>query len=235
MTVPRNETSGRPTNDGGRSASVPFPFALVAGSRPAQGAAGASGHGRQRRQLPYRRRRRIQPTAKQPLSPPDLAHVRSHGPVAPINPQTYKLTIVNQQNKETVLSLEQLKALPDEKIMASVICAAVRRKELNALKQTKGFNTAVGGWHNGLFTGVPLHKLLKQCGVEMTPGKDQWVEFQGSENLPEGLYETCIPLHKALDPASDVLVAYEHNDEPLRHDHGHPMRIVVPGPWVADG
>jgi sulfite oxidase len=34
---------------------------------------------------------------------------------------------------------------------------------------------------------------------------------------------------KALDPAGDVLLAFEMNGAPLPPDHGFPVRVVVPG------
>lgn len=163
------------------------------------------------------------------LTPPDLAFVRSHGQCGRVLAEEFKLTVVNQEKKETVYNFEQLKALPREDVMCSAICAGMRRKELNAVKQTKGFNFAIGAWHSGIFTGIPLHHLLTINGVKEIPGRDQWVEFQGSEDLPHGKYETCVPLHRALDPANDILVAFEQNGEPLRPDHGYPVRIVVPG------
>ncbi len=42
-------------------------------------------------------------------------------------------------------------------------------------------------------------------------------------------YGTSIPLAHALDPAADVLLAWEHNGAPLSPDHGAPLRVVVPG------
>jgi DMSO/TMAO reductase YedYZ molybdopterin-dependent catalytic subunit len=45
----------------------------------------------------------------------------------------------------------------------------------------------------------------------------------------EGRYGTSIPLLVALDPAADVLLAWEHNGVPLAPDHGAPLRVVVPG------
>ena len=34
---------------------------------------------------------------------------------------------------------------------------------------------------------------------------------------------------KALDPRGDVLLAFEMNGQPLTRDHGHPLRVIVPG------
>jgi DMSO/TMAO reductase YedYZ molybdopterin-dependent catalytic subunit len=42
-------------------------------------------------------------------------------------------------------------------------------------------------------------------------------------------YGTSIPLAHALDPASDVLLAWEHNGAPLSPHHGAPLRVIVPG------
>jgi nitrate reductase (NAD(P)H) len=164
-----------------------------------------------------------------PLCPPDLAYVRSHGPVAQIKPEEWRLTIVAADGKETVFDLPTLKAMPQEDVMATAICASMRRKELNAIKPTKGFNASVGMWHTGVFTGVPLFKIFGSCGIKMTPGKEEWVEFNGSEPLPEGLYGTCCPLHRCLDPSMDVMIVFEHNHEPLRPDHGFPCRSMLPG------
>jgi hypothetical protein len=48
----------------------------------------------------------------------------------------------------------------------------------------------------------------------------------------DGSYGTSIPLSMALDPAADVMIAYEQNGEKLAPDHGYPVRIIIPG-WIG--
>jgi hypothetical protein len=41
-----------------------------------------------------------------------------------------------------------------------------------------------------------------------------------------------LPLDEAVDPAAEILIAYEMHGEPLNGDHGAPFRLVVPH-WYA--
>jgi DMSO/TMAO reductase YedYZ molybdopterin-dependent catalytic subunit len=45
-------------------------------------------------------------------------------------------------------------------------------------------------------------------------------------------FERALSLEVATDQATDVLIAYEMNGEPLRPDHGAPFRLIVPH-WYA--
>ena len=41
-------------------------------------------------------------------------------------------------------------------------------------------------------------------------------------------FERSLTLVHAADPASEILIAYEMNGEPLNPDHGAPVRLIVP-------
>src|SRR5260370_29221120 len=67
---------------------------------------------------------------------------------------------------------------------------------------------------------VPLSLLLKEAG-----GQDGGavIVAEGAETVKGA---TSIPLAKAMD---DCLVCYDQNGEPVRPQHGFPLRLIVPG------
>ena len=92
------------------------------------------------------------------------------------------------------------------------------------------------------WTGALLHEVLAQARPQAA-GVD--VRFDGADHgayhLRPVLAETdrsnvtftrSLPLSHAVDPAAEILIAYEMNGEPLPADHGAPFRIVVPH-WYA--
>jgi DMSO/TMAO reductase YedYZ molybdopterin-dependent catalytic subunit len=83
------------------------------------------------------------------------------------------------------------------------------------------------------WTGVPLRVLLAAAGVEedavdvVFTGADHGVE-RGVEQD----YRRALPLDVARGEEPEVLVAYAMNGAPLPPQHGHPLRLVVPG-WYG--
>jgi len=162
-------------------------------------------------------------------TPKEIAFVRNHGPTPRIEIQEWDLTIVSAVGEKFTFTLEDLKRMRSEKVMATCICAGIRRMEFNVAKMTKGSNYGTGVWHTGMFEGVMLRDVFTLCGIERTRGKFEWVETEGHEDLPKGKYTTCIPLERVLDYSQDVMLAYLHNGAPLMPDHGFPVRLIVPG------
>ncbi len=60
-------------------------------------------------------------------------------------------------------------------------------------------------------------------------GRDvkEWnaIDYTGKD----GSYGTSVERYKALDPASDIILAWRQNGRLLTPDHGYPLRIIIPG------
>ncbi|KAK5109055.1 hypothetical protein LTR62_007603 [Meristemomyces frigidus] len=164
------------------------------------------------------------------ITPNELHYVRNHGAVPRILWELHKLDV---ENGKLVLSMDDLKnELHSINVAVSLACDGNRRKELNMIKKSKGFNWGSGATGCAYWKGPLLMDVLLAAGVvydQRADDKQLWVNFQGADELSEGKYETCIPLGYAMDPANDVLLAYEMNDLPLPPDHGYPIRLIIPG------
>ena len=80
-----------------------------------------------------------------------------------------------------------------------------------------------------VWKGVLVRDILLKCGVKTPAQGAHHVCFLGAEVMPKGRYGTSIKWHTAMDPACDVMLAYEQNGERLTPDHGHPLRLIIPG------
>jgi sulfane dehydrogenase subunit SoxC len=72
------------------------------------------------------------------------------------------------------------------------------------------------------FTGVPLKRLLDQCGVDYK--KARYVLAEGADGSS---MTRTVPME--LIENGEVFVAYGQNGEMLRPENGYPLRLVVPG------
>ncbi len=101
----------------------------------------------------------------------------------------------------------------------------------------------------GEWTGVPLRSVLEMVGIKdgvesvYIKGHDTGRPDPTAQYLSTGRtdidvvdpgvihYDKALPLEKALDP--DTLLVWAHNGEYLRHVHGAPLRLIVPG-WSGN-
>jgi len=130
------------------------------------------------------------------------------------------------------LNMSDLRALPSTRLLVTLTCDGVRRKELNQLEHSKGINTGPAATGTSHWTGVLLVDLLRHCGVDMEQVQQQYpfVVFEGLDAAcAKGNYGTSLPSSHALDPRAQVLLAWAQNDESLTPDHGAPLRVIVPG------
>lgn len=166
---------------------------------------------------PYR------PSARTPLgesmgiiTPTSLHFTTQHNYGIPdINPAEHKLTIHGLVERPLVLTIEELKRLPSVSRIHFLECVGNRPNPNGKTVADTHGRMGCSEW-----TGVPLSVLFREVGL-----KDgaKWIIAEGSDG---GKHEKSVPLAKALD---DVLVAYGQNGEPVRPDHGFPLRLIVPG------
>jgi nitrate reductase (NAD(P)H) len=163
------------------------------------------------------------------ITPNELHYVRNHGAVPRILWEFHELDI---EDGKLVLSMDNLKNDFDPiNIAVALACDGNRRKELNLIKKSKGFNWGSGAVSCAYWKGPLLRDVLFKAGIahDMPEDKRYWVNFEGADDPSEGKYATCIPLGYAMDPTNDVILAYEMNDVPLPPDHGYPVRLMIPG------
>ena len=157
------------------------------------------------------------------ITPNGLFFSRSHGGVAHVDPNEYRLMIHGLVEKPIVLTLEELKRYPRVTRTHFIECPANggqewRGPQFNSLQFAKGFMSCAE------WTGVYLKDILKDLGLKP---EAKWMLAEGSDNSEMG---RTIPIDKVLD---DAMLVYGQNGEALRPEQGYPVRILLPG-WEGN-
>jgi len=179
------------------------------------------------------------------ITPSSLHYVRNHGACPRLTWEEHTVIVGGQVAKPMELSMNELVELaPHRELPVTLVCAGNRRKEQNMIRQTIGFNWGPCGVSTNVYKGILLRDLLLAAGVDERKTKNMHVEFIGWEDLPNKVgpgpfpeepwgklvkYGTSIPLARAMNPAYDVMIAFEANGEKLQPDHGYPVRLIIPG------
>ncbi len=145
----------------------------------------------------------------------------------------YSLTIELPDGEVRAYTLGELRArFKTHRVTAVLQCSGNRRRRHDAQRRRDQWPAVgVGAISNAEWEGVRLADVLADAGVPAAPEADDddaaemHVQFSGLE-----AYGSSIPLHVALDPRADVLLAFGMNGRPLPRDHGYPLRAVVPRP-----
>ncbi|PNH10814.1 Nitrate reductase [NADH] [Tetrabaena socialis] len=167
------------------------------------------------------------------ITPPAVHFVRNHGAAPRIPWANHRIEINGAVDKPIVLNMDDLVALPSVTFPCTLVCAGNRRKEENMLKKSIGFSWGPCATSTTYWTGVRLRDVLQLAGIKTPEQGANFVSFRGPKGeLPrgeDGSYGTSLTYFKAMDPASDVIIAYKQNHRWLTPDHGFPVRIIIPG------
>ncbi len=146
-----------------------------------------------------------------------LHYIATHrGSYVPdINPAEHRLLIHGMVDRPLILTVDEIKRFPFVTRVHFLECSGNRARPSHKTVQESHGMTSCCEW-----TGVPLSLLLKEAGVQSGA---TFVVSEGAETVKGA---TSIPLGKATD---DCLVCYGQNGEPVRPQHGFPLRFLVPG------
>ena len=171
---------------------------------------------------------RIRPTPHRPSARTPLADLvgtitptslhfttQHHYGIPDINPDEHTLMVEGLVERPLVFTMDELLRFTSVSRVSFLECVG-NRPSPNA--------ATVTGTHGRMgcseWTGVPLSVLLQAVGVK---NDAHWIIAEAADG---SRHTKSVPLAKALD---DVVVAYGQNGEPVRPDHGFPLRLVVPG------
>jgi DMSO/TMAO reductase YedYZ molybdopterin-dependent catalytic subunit len=165
------------------------------------------------------------------VTPNRLFFVRNHFEVPVLDLAHWRLTVDGCVAKPASWTWEELTALPERTVFATVECAGNGRSFLQ--QHVHGVQWGAGAVGHAEWTGVPLRLVLERAGMQASALE---VVFEGADrgsesDHPEPMhFARSLPLAKALDP--DTLLAFRMNGEMLEPSHGFPMRLFVPG-WYG--
>ena len=165
------------------------------------------------------------------LTPNPLFYVRNHFSPPSVDPAAWSLSIEGQVERPLRLTAGDLDSLPKHTVPVTLECAGNNRTDLEP--PVPGNRFRCGAIGTAIWAGPPLRSVLERAGLR--PGVVE-VLFEaadsGEPEPGEGVmpFLRSLPLEAAMHP--DTILAYEMNGEPLSYEHGHPVRLIVPG-WYA--
>ena len=162
------------------------------------------------------------------IIPNELHYIRNHGTVPNIDVNSFELEIhVNEDVKR--LSMQEIKSYQKVDILVTMACDGNRRKEVNQIKRSNGFDWGPTALSTAYWQGALLRHLLLDLFGHIFLKQFRFVHFESMDKLTNGYYGTHIPMTMALDIYSDVLIAYGMNGDDLPPEHGYPLRTILPG------
>ena len=170
-------------------------------------------------------------SARSWVTPNRLFFVRNHFDVPALDVDTWRLRVEGCVTQRLELTWDDLTALPERSVFATLECAGNGRSFLQPV--AAGVPWGAGAVGHAEWTGVPLHVVLEQAGLRpetveiVAEGADRGSEADHPEPM---FFARGLPLEKAFDP--DTLLATRMNGELLEPSHGAPVRLLVPG-WYG--
>lgn len=159
-----------------------------------------------------------------PITPADLHFERHHAGIPVIDPAKHRLMIHGLVDREVVLTLDDIKRLPQVTRTYFIECSGNGRNAFRDPKPDMTAQKVAGMISTSEWTGVPLSTLFREVGAKP---EASWFLAEGGDAC---LMTRSVPMAKAWD---DALVVWAQNGEPLRPAQGYPLRLLLPG-WEGN-
>lgn len=131
----------------------------------------------------------------------------------------WRLEINGLVRRPLRLTLDDVRSLPRRQVQTVHQCAGFPRQHWMPTRRIA----------NAIWTGADLQSLLESAGV-LPEARFLWaygLDHGNYEDVNAQQYIKDMPLARL--PGGDLILAYEVNGEPLHAEHGHPLRLVIPG------
>jgi DMSO/TMAO reductase YedYZ molybdopterin-dependent catalytic subunit len=161
-----------------------------------------------------------------PYTPADQFFTTQHYGHPTIDMTTYRLKVTGLVERPKTLSLDELKKMGNNELIAGFECSGNRRP-------TQGLSG------NGRWTGVPLKTVLDSAGVKHEAREfiffgadhgEEEVEFRTQKYKLDQQFGRSLNREKAM--SNEPFLAWALNGEPLTKHQGSPLRLIVPG-WYG--
>lgn len=165
------------------------------------------------------------------VTPNRLFFVRNHFDVPAIDRSAWRLEVAGLVDRSLSLDWQQIEALPQRSVCATMECAGNGRSFLE--RASDGVQWGPGAIGHAEWSGTPLNMVLQQAGpsrkaIEVVcEGADRGRE---KDHPGEIAFARSLPWEKAIHP--DTLLATRMNGDLLEPNHGAPVRLLVPG-WCG--
>ena len=155
-------------------------------------------------------------------------YVRCNFPVPHLDAGTWSLKVDGMVRRPATLDLAALRALRFVERDVLLECAGNGRSLMDPVPA--GVAWGLGAVGVARFGGAPLAALLDRC--ELDPAVTELVFTGADRGIVEGMeIPYAFSLERGLALADGPLLAWTMNGEPLAPEHGHPVRLVVPGQY----
>lgn len=170
------------------------------------------------------------------LTPVGEHYIRNHYPTPAIDAEEWTISLTGldsdgenegESDGPAVDMAELREEYPTESVVHTMECSGNGRAFFEP--DADGYEWVEGAVGTAVWTGTPVRALFE--AYDIGGDDERWIAVMGGE-APDGEDVFCrsLPMEKVRE---DCVLAYEMNGRPLPPDHGHSVRLLVPG-WFGN-